>query len=105
MAQEAGVNSSLVTLTVAMHDCTISYRSSVPLNQRPHEPFTKSGYLSFDHHLLDFPGGIPHAILHVRKERGGDVLVRKVGDYAADADVRSLFFEAEDFARPICVEA
>ena len=53
---------------------------------------------------MDLPGGFPNTILHVRKERGGDVLLRIVGDYAADADVNSLFFEAEDLARPIHVE-
>ena len=68
------------------------------------EPFTGSAYLAFDHHLMDLPGGIPHSILHVRKESGGDVLLRKVRDYAADADVYSLLLEAEDLARAIHVE-
>jgi hypothetical protein len=68
------------------------------------EPFTGSAYLALDHHLMDLPGRIPHSILHVRKERGGDALLREVRDYAADADVYSLFLEAEDLARAIHVE-
>src|SRR5829696_1259239 len=29
--------------------------------------FTRSRHLAFDHHLMNLPGGMPHAILHVRK--------------------------------------
>ena len=39
-------------------------RSGTPAALRP---FTRSDHLAFDHHLMNLPGGIPHAILHVRK--------------------------------------
>jgi hypothetical protein len=39
-------------------------RSGTPATLRP---FTRSDHLAFDHQLMNLPGGIPHAILHVRK--------------------------------------
>jgi hypothetical protein len=33
--------------------------------RRGGESVTSSGHLAFDHHLMYFPDGIPHAIFHV----------------------------------------